>query len=404
MSKGTDGEIFGDDEDTRIQMNGSKGGRPTINRDLARRLFQAKFSTKQVAGRLKCHIVTARKIRKELIESGELKSDVKDVGLNIVQADFDAECELAIGISFADWLKTKTKGHKRIFNFCQRTWLKVWNKPSLVFAKDSDNQLGDQMCMKFLEKFGEDEKRIRNRKKLIRNLFRFLGRRDLCDRYLTMSDSRDPRSIKRIPQIEMRDFPIQIQAMLDEINSLNPQIGLATEFKIVSQMRTGSRPDGRGLMGIRVGAGHSSYIIMNGPDDFRVHVLEKLREEWDISWIPRRVRERLWSLYQQREAGEVLFSFSVRKFREMVKQMSLKHTGVELIPHDLRKVSVTWLYITGVPLELAVMINVGWKDMSTVQTHYLHMRHLLKKTERLAYRETIPEWYKDGLDEYTEEK
>jgi hypothetical protein len=58
----------------------------------------------------------------------------------------------------------------------------------------------------------------------------------------------------------------------------------------------------------------------------------------------------------------------------------------------------------GVPLELAVMINVGWRDMSTVQRHYLHMRNLLKKTERLAYREKIPLWYKDGLEEYTEEK
>lgn len=404
MEGKTDGDIFGDDEITRIQTNGSAGGRPSINRDLARRLFLAKFSTKQVAKRLRCHIVTARKIRKELEASGELKTDDRDQGLSVVQADFDAECTLAVGISFADWLKTKTKAHNRIFAFCQRTWLHVWDRPSLVEAKDDENKVGDQLCMKFLEKFGGDEKRIRNRKKLIRNLFRFLGRRDLCDRYLTMTDSRDPRNIKRIPQIEMNEFPVHLQGMFDEMNEIDDQMGLGAEFKLISQMRTGKRAEGRGLMGIRVGMGHPSYIVMNSPDDFRIHVLEKRREEWEITWIPRRVRERLWELYQKREAGEYLFSFSVGQFRKLVRRLSLKHARVEMIPHDLRKVSVTWLFIMGVPLELAVMINVGWREMSTVQKHYLHMRTLLKKSARLAYREKIPDWYKEGLEEYTEEK
>lgn len=404
MSKGTDSEIFGDDDIIDIQTNGSKGGRPTKNRDLARRLFQAGKSPKQVAKALKCHINTARTIRRELEADGLLEKRDREEGLNIVQADFDDECETAVGIPFSGWLKARTKAHKRIFNFCQRTWV-MWGKPSLVYAKDDQNKLGDKLCMKFLEVFAEDETRIRNRKKLIRNLFRFLGRRDLCDRYLTMTTSRDPRNVKRIPQIEMLSFPTNFQGMLDELNSLNPQVGLGAEFKLCSQMRTGNRADGRGLMGLRVGTGSSSYIVMDGPDNIRIHVLEKMREEWDITWLPQRVRERLWSLYQQRELGEPLFNFEVRKFRRMVKEASLKFMGVEdFIPHDIRKVSITWLFVMGVPLELAVMINVGWKDMGTVQRHYLHMRNLLTKTKRLAYREKIPVWYKDGLDEYTEEK
>lgn len=405
MSKGTDKEIFGDDAVIRVQKNGSKGGRPEINRDLARRLFQADKSSKQVAKALKCHVNTARAIRRELETSGLLDRDDREEGLSIVQADFDDECELAVGISFSGWLKARTKAHKRIFSFCQRTWVHVWEKPSLVYAKDDDNKLGDQLCMKFLEKFAGDEKRIRNRKKLIRNLFRFLGRGDLNDRYLTMTQSRDPRNVKRIPEIENRNFPVQVQGMLDELNLLNPQVGLASEFKICSAMRTGVRAEERGLMGLRVGSGSASYILMSGPDDIRIHVLEKMREEWEITWLPRRVRERLWDLYQQRELGEPLFTFEVRMFRRMVKAAALKHTGIPgFIPHDLRKISITWLFVMGVPLELAVMINVGWKDLGTPQRHYLHMRSLLRKKDRLAYRENIPEWYKDGLSEYTEEK
>ena len=246
------------------------------------------------------------------------------------------------------------------------------------------------------EVFGGDVNRIRYRKKLIRYLFRFLGRHDLCDRYLTMTQSRDPRSVRRIHQIEMREFPSQVQSMLDEINAIDPQVGLATEFKIVTQMRTGDRSEGRGLRGIRVGAGHPSYIIMNGPDDFRIHVLEKMREGWDITWLPRRVRERLWALYQQRENGDPLFSFHAPELGSLINEQSQHFIGVRMVPHDMRKISITWLFVMGVPLELAVMINVGWKDLNTAKDHYLHMRGLLKKSERKAYRDNIPEWLGKG--------
>lgn len=404
MSKGTDKEIFGDDEPDRILNGNSKGGAPRINRDLARRLFQAGFKPSQVAKKLSCHVVTARKIRKELEAKGQLTSELREEGLNMVQADFDDECRMAVGVSFADWLKGRTKEHRRIFNFCERTWRQVWGRPSLVIAKDSDNKLGDQLCVKYLEKFGEDEDRIRVRKKLIRNLFRFLGRRDLCDRYLTMTDSRDPRNIKRVPAIEMEDFPPHVELMLQALGEIDPEYQIASELKIVGQFRTGDRKAHRGLMGLRVGAEGDSYFFMTGPNSFRCHVLEKMREEWDITWIPQTLRVKLWELYQTREVGEPLFSFRLSEYRKAVKAMTLKYIGVEMVPHDLRKISITWLFVMGVPLELAVEINVGWKDMNTPRVHYLHMRKLLKKSERKAYRDNIPEWYKEGLDEYTEER
>ena len=402
MDGKTDEEIFGGGTPDRVQNGDSKGGRPSVNRDLARRLFQGGFSTAQVAKHLKCHVNTVRKIRRELEESGELVKKDREPGLSIVQADFDDECVMAVGISFAEWLKTKTKSHKRIFVFCQKTWSDIWDRPSLVLVKNDENQLGDQLCLKFNNVFN-DPTRSRNRKKLIRNLFRFLGRRDLCDRYLTMTASRDPRSIKRIPQISMMGFPAQVQSMFDEINEIDPEMGLACEFKLASMMRTGLRSEDRGLMGLKVGSGHPSFIIMDGPDDFRISVLEKMRETWDVTWLPRRVRERLWELYQRREKGEPLFRFKVREFRKLFGDMSENFLGIRLIPHDLRKISITWLYVNKIPLELAVEINVGWKDLSTAKDHYMHIRGLLKKTDRIKYRALIPDWFKEGLDEYEDE-
>lgn len=401
MKGKTDSEIFGETPPDRLQ-NGAKGGRPSINRDLARRLFQGGFSSGQVARHFKCHINTARKMRRELEESSLLERKDREPGLSEVQADFDDECLMAVGIGFAEWLKTKTKADKRIFSFCQKVWTDVWERPSLVLVKNDENQLGDKLCLKFLETFN-DPKRSRNRKKLIRNLFRFLGRRDLCDRYLTMTASRDPRNVKRIPQIPMMKFPSQIQAVFDEMNEINPEMGLANEFKLASMMRTGNRSEDRGLMGIKVGPDNPSYIIMDGPDEYQIHVVEKMREEWDVTWLPRRVRERLWELYQRREIGEPLFRFKVREWRRLFGDLTERIIGMRMIPHDLRKVSITWLYVNKIPLELAVEINVGWKDLSTAKDHYMHIRGLLKKTKRKQYRDQIPEWFKDGLDEYEDE-
>ena len=405
MSKGTDGEIFTEDENIRTSTNGSQGGASRINRDLARRLFQGGFSTGQVAKKLKCHIVTARRIRNELEASGDLAKNDREPGMSVVQADFDEECKMAIGISFKGWLTTQTpSAASRIFNFSQRVWDQVWDRPSLVMTKDSENQLGDQLCMKFLEKFAEDKPRIRDRKKLIRYIFRFLGRRDLCDRYLTMTQSRDPRPIRRVPLIETPDFPTEFQKVFDEINRLDNEVGVASEFKLCAQMRTGNRAKDRGLMGIKIGMESPSYIWMTSPDEFKIHVVEKKGEEWDITWLPRRVRERMWTLYCQRSKGEPLFSFPVSRLRNMMGDVTEKLLDFRMTPHDLRKISVTWLYVMGVPLELAVEINVGWKDLNTPKDHYLHMRNLLKRTDRLAYADKIGDWYKDGLDEYAKEE
>jgi len=70
--------------------------------------------------------------------------------------------------------------------------------------------------------------------------------------------------------------------------------------------------------------------------------------------------------------------------------------------HDLRKTSITWLWILGVPLEIASELNVGWTTLNVVKRHYLDMRKHIKRSEREKYADNIPDWFKDGLSEYTE--
>ena len=77
---GTDKEILGEDTPIRVPTK----GRPRINRNLARRLFQAGFKTAQIASCLGCHVKTARRIRRELEEAGELGTELRHESMNIV--------------------------------------------------------------------------------------------------------------------------------------------------------------------------------------------------------------------------------------------------------------------------------------------------------------------------------
>jgi len=51
-------------------------------------------------------------------------------------------------------------------------------------------------------------------------------------------------------------------------------------------------------------------------------------------------------------------------------------------------------------MEINSELNVGHRDLNTLKRHYLQSRGLLGKTQREAYKAKIPEWFKEGLEEY----
>ena len=392
----TDNEIFGPDEVKRVLTK----GRPKVNRDLARRLFEAeKYTTAQIAKQLRCGEVTVRRIRREFEADGTLAIEKNVRTSNLVEADFDDECRSAKGTSFLEFLATKRKNPKKVFNFCRKVWDKVWDKPSLVKVADDNDQLGDQICIKFLTVFNDPE-RSRDRKKLIRPLFKFLGRGDLNDKYLTMSQSRDPRSYERIPEINDPNFPILFQKCLDEIERIQPGYALAIKCKLVWQMRTGDRKAERGFAGIRCGTEGKSYAYFGSPENYQIHVLEKMGEEWDIGWMPSEVRNELYELWKTRPTGDPLWAMSKAKLLKAWGDVTERIIGRRLKLHHLRKVSITWLYVCGLHLEVAARLNVGWKDLSTVDRHYMDIGAMVKHSFRETYVKNIPAWFKDGLDEY----
>lgn len=413
MAIGTDKELMKQAK-KRIKNGNPKGGRPSVNKDLVIRLLKSKtsdgvprYSMKQIAKTCKCSSRTVSNIKKEAIKNGIItKDDVKESALKTTEADFEAECQRATGYSFKEWMKSNLKKWKAQFSFCEKIWSDIWDRPSLVDVRDSDHPLGDQMCLKFLQVFGEDKKRLRNRKKKIRYLFRFLNRMDLCDRHLRMKKSREPISVRRIPEISMIDFPEKIQKVVDMMEVFYPDAFWIIYGKIAQQVRTGDLPDERELWGLKKGSDSGeSYIVMSDIDHYRIHYKAKSTEHWDISWLPYELRKRFWERYVKLNHGDqFLKGINVSGFRAKFKQITTKIFGRNLTLHDLRKVSITWLYVLGVPLEIATVLNVGWKDLNTPRDHYLEIGRVLKSSHKKEYVKNIPDWFKEGLDEYMSEE
>ena len=78
--------------------------------------------------------------------------------------------------------------------------------------------------------------------------------------------------------------------------------------------------------------------------------------------------------------------------------------GRRLNLHHLRKVSLTWFYVCGLRLEIATRLNVGWKDLSTADRHYMDIGAMVKQSFRDEYVKNIPAWFKDGLEDYIQRK
>ncbi len=104
----------------------------------------------------------------------------------------------------------------------RRYWV-LMGKPSLVKMANEKLQYGAQKVQEWVKWANKDLKRRRRTKKQFRYLIRFLRRQDLCDLFLRLDDSRDPREIKKAPEIKRGQVARLFQswgfkgAILDEV-------------------------------------------------------------------------------------------------------------------------------------------------------------------------------------------
>lgn len=409
MAIGTNKDVLG--KTSKFRDVSGKAGRPKVNRELVIQYLKAQdqlgnnlYSKTQVSKLAKCSYKTVSRIYSEAVEEGLIVPEDESKAIGIVEADFDSECQRAKGYSFKDWVETKFKRKSQavtVFNFCSLVWEKLWNRCDMVQFKDDSNPLADQCAITFVTEFQEDSKRMRSRLKQIRYIFRFIGRTDVMNAHLTMSNSKHPRAKRRVPHISEIEFGIRYAEMEEELRSrLGNEAVLDLRLKIATQMRTGDLKDERELWGIKKGMTSRTYLNMRSPDEYQFHVFAKKGEEWDVIWMPREVKDALWERYQKLDYGDQVAISHEQKLRDAWGDISEETLGFRLNLHDCRKISLTWLYVMGVPLEVATMMNVGWKDLSTAHGHYLEIKSFLRGSVREQYRANIPAWFKEGLDDF----
>lgn len=382
-----------------------KVGRPKYDVAEIVALKKQGYSTRYIHKHFGPSPTTQRRALKEAIEKGIMPAEDLDIEKLEKQAlDFNEATKIGMGLDygFLEDLKTHTIKYQSIFNFTEKVWRKL-GSPSIISLRNRNSPAATNFAQAFLQMIAVDPLRQRRRKKMIRPFFRFIGREDINNNKLRMTEARDPIEVREVPEIEFLDFPLKLDAVIDDIGQRGPEWKLIPRLKLATMMRTGKGSEDRELWGVKRGANGQTFLVMHGPDEYSFKVKAKMNENRVISWMPREVRQALWETYQARKDAESLISIDVNEFRKVFKETCVAHGLPPLHLHDLRKVSITWLWVMKVPLEIAVELNCGWKDLDTAKKFYLHMRTLMTKAKREAYRANIPAWFKEGLDAYVEQ-
>ena len=191
---------------------------------------------------------------------------------------------------------------------------------------------------------------------------------------LTMTLKAEPRTLAILSSPE---FPSLFKKILaSAINNAKDErekdeINFIVNVKAMTGIRTGKRQFEQGLWGSRIAEGKSFLQVLE--KDFVWHVYEKKEEEWDINFKPPMLVNivnnyvRKWAL----KKGDWVISIEPSRAGQLLRQACIENNVTELKLHDLRKVYVSYLVRAGIPLERAIRLNVGWKDIGTANKHYL---------------------------------
>jgi len=147
--------------------------------------------------------------------------------------------------------------------------------------------------------------------------------------------------------------------------------------KTLTGIRTGDREEERELWGTRINQGHTQ-IAVNSEGHFQSWTVSaKKKERWHFSLIPSKLKELLESHIDKYDlkSGD----FLIQELDSHIANVWLKEAckQLQITPlnlHDLRKAYLTGLRLSGIPLEAAIDLMVGWKKIDTAKNHYLMLK------------------------------
>ena len=204
----------------------------------------------------------------------------------------------------------------------------------------------------------------------------------------TRGKKRPPRTLAILnsPDFFEKTLPL-IYSEIDNLTYLSErqrdELRLVLLLKATTGIRTGAMTC-RGkfleleLWGTRLGEGKTNLQIMNGQFlDWIVRA--KGNEVWHIKYMPPKVMRLLLSHvanYRIGQGGPLIQELKTGQALRALKCVCRNLALPNLVLHDFRKVYLTALCLSGVPLETAVELNVGWLDLNTARKHYLQVKAL----------------------------
>ena len=376
----------------------NKGGRPSslvrlgILREDIWNLVAQGYSNAQIAkqfsrSKAKISVRTVATYRAEMPADYELR--------------FDEFSKLPGSEALCNWIRSRyqrAKYAERYLSYIRAIWKACWLKPlesldeddivkALLWVREyhRSNQISWILGIRFMIRAGIGQpawlsKHLSTKgKKYPARSLAILGSPEFLETKL-------PRILTEVDKIE--NVCVDGSRIRPFSERMKDELRLVLMVKATTGIRTGALREKseileRELWGTRLAAGRTSLQIIEGKlSDWIVHA--KGNEIWHIKYMPPRVLQMLLShisKYQIKQGEQLIQELEIRAAGAALRQTCTNLNLPPLRLHDLRKVYLTALCLSGVPLETAVELNVGWLDINTARKHYLQVKALNAESE-----------------------
>ncbi len=340
----------------------------------------------EIARILNTSFRTALRMKQKLESEGKLKSkqEIKPSEVAPVIDDFNQLPEVS---QCVQWYLGRGKSPKtvdRMREVLKLLWLRLGKKRPITFTADD--------VLKVIAQYRAEGKRGSLFKMAVgaRAFFRFLAYTDQLDgntftKYMQILETTGLKTEPQLIFLEKEEFDRFHQEFLKLCDSdYDRALYDAVNFvKVSTGMRTGdpNPPFFSGISGLQM----SMLRIINGQAIFD-GVREKGRGGAGKIWNDVRPSpiacEKLIAYLQLRQKlgieSKYVFCMAngspldLKQYRKIFKTAA-KNAGItkNITPHTLRHCFLTWMIDSGIPLEVATDINVGWEDLNTAKKFYL---------------------------------
>ncbi len=350
-------------------------------RFLAEQIEAKKLTVEQAAKILNVHPKTIKR-NVERLRQGDAN--------RITAAPVGKWEQMPEAVNWVAWLglQTKAKAASTTVAVVRKIWETVWGHKPLSALTENDfmrarSALETEAGFKF------------NKVMALRYLVRFgFGKPEYLTKFLRTKGLKPP---PRMPaELQVRElFPLIVPKIRAELaameaeGKIDPEIRetceLLMDIKRTTGIRTGDRSEERELWGTRIGAGKSMLILDTEGKFLAWQVHAKRGEQWSIKkeTFPSQVRERLAAYIRKQglKQGDFLLHHNTATISGPIQE-ACKRAGITPLElHDFRKLYATGFIFADIPLEVAVDLNVGWKDINTMKKYYVMIKGLKAEQE-----------------------